>query len=118
MDAGTIQVLGARLHNQRDVDVERAPTLYVMDEPTSGLHPADVHRLLAQLHTLVDAGHTVVLAEHDPAAVTTADHVVEMGPGAGDEGGRVVSVRAGDDGDRVASLAGASLGSGDGGRDV
>ncbi|WP_131105504.1 AAA family ATPase [Ornithinimicrobium sufpigmenti] len=73
----------------------RAPTLYVMDEPTSGLHPADVHRLLAQLHVLVDAGHTVVLAEHDPAAVATADHVVEIGPGAGDEGGRVVSVRAG-----------------------
>ena len=73
----------------------RAPTLYVMDEPTSGLHPADVHRLLAQLHTLVDAGHTVVLAEHDPAAVTTADHVVEVGPGAGDDGGRVVRVRPG-----------------------
>ena len=68
----------------------RAPTLYVMDEPTSGLHPADVHRLLAQLHALVDAGHTVVLAEHDPAAVATADHLVELGPGAGDEGGRVV----------------------------
>ena len=68
----------------------RAPTLYVLDEPTSGLHPADVHRLLAQLHALVDAGHTVVLAEHDPAAVATADHVVEMGPGAGDEGGRVL----------------------------
>ena len=68
----------------------RSPTLYVLDEPTSGLHPADVHRLLAQLHTLVDAGHTVVLAEHDPAAVATADAVVEVGPGAGDEGGRVV----------------------------
>lgn len=72
----------------------RAPTLYVMDEPTSGLHPADVHRLLAQLHGLVDAGHTVLLAEHDPAAVTTADHVVELGPGAGDDGGRVVRATA------------------------
>ncbi|MGO0575584.1 excinuclease ABC subunit A [Ornithinimicrobium panacihumi] len=71
----------------------RSPTLYVMDEPTSGLHPADAHRLLAQLHTLVDAGHTVVLAEHDPAAVATADVVVEMGPGAGEAGGRIVSVR-------------------------
>ena len=49
-----------------------------------------MHRLLARLHTLVDAGHTVVLAEHDPAAVATADAVVEVGPGAGDEGGRVV----------------------------
>ncbi|MGD8149421.1 excinuclease ABC subunit A [Ornithinimicrobium sp. Y1694] len=68
----------------------RAPTLYVMDEPTTGLHPADVHRLLSQLHALVDAGHTVLLAEHDPAAVATADLVVEVGPGAGDAGGRVV----------------------------
>ena len=72
----------------------RSLTLYVMDEPTSGLHPADVHRLLAQLHALVDAGHTVLLAEHDPAAVATADHLVEMGPGAGDQGGRVVRVGA------------------------
>ncbi|MFK5633547.1 excinuclease ABC subunit A [Ornithinimicrobium sp. LYQ121] len=72
----------------------RAPTLYLFDEPTTGLHPADVHRLLAQLHTLVDAGHTVLLAEHDEAAVSTADIVVELGPGAGDDGGRVVGVRA------------------------
>lgn len=79
--------LATELHKER-----RAPTLYVMDEPTSGLHPADVHRLLAQLHALVDAGHTVLLAEHDPAAVATADLVVELGPGAGDEGGRVTSV--------------------------
>ncbi|WP_122263517.1 excinuclease ABC subunit UvrA [Ornithinimicrobium cerasi] len=69
----------------------RAPTLYVLDEPTSGLHPADVHRLLSVLHALVDAGHTVLLAEHDPAAVATADWLVEVGPGAGDEGGRVVA---------------------------
>ena len=71
----------------------RSPTLYLFDEPTTGLHPADVHRLLAQLHTLVDAGHTVLVAEHDEAALATADVVVEMGPGAGDERGRFVSVR-------------------------
>ncbi|MCE0485940.1 excinuclease ABC subunit UvrA [Ornithinimicrobium sediminis] len=69
----------------------RSPTLYLLDEPTSGLHPADVHRLLRQLHALVDAGHTVVLAEHDAAALATADWVVELGPGAGDAGGRVVA---------------------------
>nr|WP_281497020.1 excinuclease ABC subunit UvrA [Ornithinimicrobium sp. F0845] len=69
----------------------RSPTLYLMDEPTSGLHPADVHRLLATLHALVDAGHTVVVVEHDPAALATADWIVELGPGAGDAGGRVVS---------------------------
>lgn len=69
----------------------RAPTLFLLDEPTSGLHPADGHRLLRQLHTLVDAGHTVLLAEHDPVALATADRVIEMGPGAGAAGGRIMS---------------------------
>ncbi|WP_374928704.1 excinuclease ABC subunit A [Kytococcus sedentarius] len=69
----------------------RTPTLYLFDEPTTGLHPADVHRLLRQLHGLADAGHTVVLAEHDAVAMATADHLVELGPGAGSEGGQVVA---------------------------
>lgn len=69
----------------------RSPTLYLFDEPTSGLHPADVHRLLATLHALVDAGHTVVVVEHDPVALATADWVLELGPGAGSDGGRVVA---------------------------
>lgn len=69
----------------------RSPTLYLMDEPTSGLHPADVHLLLATLHRLVDAGHTVVVVEHDLAALATADWVIELGPGAGAAGGRVIS---------------------------
>ncbi|WP_228266536.1 excinuclease ABC subunit UvrA [Ornithinimicrobium ciconiae] len=69
----------------------RSPTLYLMDEPTSGLHPADVHRLLATLHALVDAGHTVVLVEHDPAALATADWVMELGPGSGEAGGVVMT---------------------------
>jgi excinuclease ABC subunit A len=77
--------LAAELQQER-----RVPTLYLMDEPTSGLHPADVHRLLRQLHTLVDAGHTVVMAEHDPVALATADRVLTMGPGAGAAGGRIV----------------------------
>ncbi|UJH71669.1 ATP-binding cassette domain-containing protein [Ornithinimicrobium sp. INDO-MA30-4] len=68
----------------------RAPTLYLLDEPTSGLHPADVHRLLAQLHRLADAGHTVVMVEHDEAALSTADWQIEMGPGAGKRGGQIV----------------------------
>ncbi|WP_299519598.1 excinuclease ABC subunit A [uncultured Serinicoccus sp.] len=71
----------------------RSATLYLFDEPTTGLHPADVHRLLVQLHALAGEGHTVVVAEHDPAAVATADVVVQMGPGAGDAGGRVEEVR-------------------------
>ena len=68
----------------------RGDTVYLFDEPTSGLHPADVTLLVRQLQALVDAGHTVVVAEHDLAVVALADHVVDLGPGAGDDGGRVV----------------------------
>ncbi|MEV5969373.1 excinuclease ABC subunit UvrA [Streptomyces sp. NPDC051921] len=69
----------------------RAHTLYVLDEPTTGLHPADVEVLMRQLHGLVDAGHTVVVVEHDMDVVATADWVLDMGPGGGDEGGRIVA---------------------------
>jgi excinuclease ABC subunit A len=70
----------------------RGHTLYVLDEPTTGLHPADVELLERQLHLLVDAGNTVVLAEHDMNVVAGADHVIDLGPGAGDSGGTVVAV--------------------------
>ena len=66
-------------------------TLYVLDEPTAGLHPADAERLMRHLQSLVDAGNTVVMAELGMRAVAQADHVVEMGPGAGPDGGRVVA---------------------------
>ncbi|GGO78608.1 excinuclease ABC subunit UvrA [Nocardioides deserti] len=69
----------------------RGHTLYVLDEPTAGLHPADTARLLRQLHRLVEAGNTVVLVEHDLDTIATADHVVDLGPGGGDTGGRVVA---------------------------
>jgi excinuclease ABC subunit A len=69
----------------------RGHTLYVLDEPTTGLHPADVRLLVAQLNSLVDAGNTVVLVEHDMSVVADADWVIDMGPAGGDMGGRVVA---------------------------
>lgn len=68
----------------------RGHTLYVLDEPTTGLHPSDVELLERQLHRLVDAGNTVVVAEHDMTVVAGADHVIDLGPGGGDDGGAVV----------------------------
>ena len=65
-------------------------TLYVLDEPTVGLHPKDTSALLALLGQLRDAGNSVVVVEHDPLAIREADHVLELGPAAGDDGGRVV----------------------------
>ncbi|GAB3774189.1 excinuclease ABC subunit UvrA [Ramlibacter monticola] len=69
----------------------RGDTLYVLDEPTTGLHAADADRLMLQLQRLVDEGNTAVVVEHEMRVVAQSDWVVDMGPGAGEQGGRVVA---------------------------
>jgi excinuclease ABC subunit A len=69
---------------------ERGNTLYILDEPTTGLHPSDVERLQRQLQNLVTAGNTVLVVEHDMQMIAASDWVIDIGPGAGDEGGGIV----------------------------
>ena len=70
---------------------QRGNTLYVLDEPTTGLHPSDVDRLLSQLNGLVDAGNTVIVVEHEMRVVAQSDWVIDVGPGAGADGGLIVA---------------------------
>ena len=64
---------------------------YVLDEPTTGLHPSDIELLMTQLHGLVDAGNTVVVVEHNMQVLADSDWVIDVGPGAGEEGGAIVA---------------------------
>lgn len=70
---------------------QHGSTLYILDEPTSGLHPADVDRLMRQLQGLVDAGNTVVVVEHDMRVLAQVDWIIDLGPGAGEDGGRIIA---------------------------
>ena len=70
--------------------VSMGDTLYILDEPTTGLHPSDVEKLMQQLDKLVVAKNTVIVVEHDMRVIAGSDWVIDMGPGAGDEGGKVV----------------------------
>ncbi|MCV2420060.1 excinuclease ABC subunit UvrA [Paucibacter sp. DJ2R-2] len=86
-------------------------TLFVLDEPSIGLHPRDMNRIVQAMHRLRDAGNTLVVVEHDPAVMLAADRLIDMGPGPGEKGGQIVfdgtpeSIRAAD------TLTGAYLGS-------
>jgi excinuclease ABC subunit A len=70
---------------------QRGGTLYVLDEPTTGLHPADVAKLMTQLDGLVESGNTVIVIEHDMSVAAASDWIVDVGPGAGEDGGRIVA---------------------------
>lgn len=71
--------------------VQKGNTLYLLDEPSTGLHPADVEKLMSQLHQLTDAGNTVVVVENDMDVVVAADWVIDLGPGAGNQGGQIIA---------------------------
>jgi len=71
--------------------VQHGNTIYILDEPTTGLHPSDVEKLLDQLNVLVDAGNTVVVVEHDMHVIAESDWVIDIGPGAGNKGGKIVA---------------------------
>ena len=79
-----------RIHLANALGARLVDTLYVLDEPTCGLHPSDVDRLIGTMRSLVDGGNTVVVVEHDLAVLKAADHFLELGPGAGTQGGQLV----------------------------
>ncbi|MDK6565501.1 excinuclease ABC subunit UvrA [Corynebacterium pyruviciproducens] len=88
LSGGEAQRIKLATHLQK---TPRGTTIYLLDEPTTGLHPADSTLLIRELRRIVSRGDTVVMAEHDLAAIAATDRVVEMGPGAGSDGGTIIA---------------------------
>lgn len=91
LSGGEAQRIKLATELQRSRTSRRGHTVYLLDEPTTGLHPADIKLLMAELNSLVDAGQTVIVVEHDLSVLAQADRVIEMGPGAGAAGGHVIA---------------------------
>ena len=91
LSGGEAQRIKLATELQRSRNSRRGHTVYLLDEPTVGLHPADIDLLITELHSLVDASHSVVVADHDRHLIAGADRVIEMGPGSGAEGGQIVA---------------------------
>ena len=91
LSGGEAQRIKLATELQRSRNSRRGHTVYLLDEPTTGLHPADIDLLFKELHSLVDASHTVVTVDHDLRLIAGADRVIEMGPGSGSEGGKIVA---------------------------
>ena len=91
LSGGEAQRIKLATELQRSRTARGGHTVYLLDEPTTGLHPADAQLLIQELNRLVDAGQTVIVVEHDMRVIAQADRVIEMGPGAGDDGGRIIA---------------------------
>ena len=91
LSGGEAQRIKLATELQRSRNSRRGHTVYLLDEPTTGLHPADIDLLNTELHKLADAGHTVIVVEHDLSVMAHADRIIEMGPGAGEDGGRIIA---------------------------
>lgn len=109
LSGGEAQRIKLATELQRSRNSHRGHTVYLLDEPTTGLHPADVSLLNAELHKLVDAGQTVIVVEHDLSVIAQADTVIELGPGAGAAGGEIVAMDAPGDVAKQATPTGRAL---------